>query len=218
MVDKEGATRACKDTNPIIDGRKANVNLAYLGAKQRPNGNGYYQNGTVPNHVNMNNNYNQATTRIVQSSNKSGVITTTSGSNYQSTSQNQHFGRIQQQYATVYQQQYYIQPVPHAHQAMVTYATTPLAPIQQQQQQSVSPTYYDYIPYSPTTQQVSSPPFINSNGNRIFFDQLPYYNQQSPIMGQQVFQQPTFLPQQQMLVASATTPTQFQPQPVDRIM
>lgn len=59
MMDKEGAIRACKDTNPIIDGRKANVNLAYLGAKQRPNGNGYYQNGTIPNHVNVNSNYNQ---------------------------------------------------------------------------------------------------------------------------------------------------------------
>ncbi|KAK6011542.1 hypothetical protein OSTOST_23367 [Ostertagia ostertagi] len=29
--------RACKDPNPIIDGRKANVNLAYLGAKPRTN-------------------------------------------------------------------------------------------------------------------------------------------------------------------------------------
>ncbi|XP_029011464.1 RNA-binding protein 38 [Betta splendens] len=35
MVDKGAAERACKDANPIIDGRKANVNLAYLGAKPR---------------------------------------------------------------------------------------------------------------------------------------------------------------------------------------
>lgn len=35
MADKVGAERACKDPNPIIDGRKANVNLAYLGAKPR---------------------------------------------------------------------------------------------------------------------------------------------------------------------------------------
>jgi len=33
MVDRGAAERACKDANPIIDGRKANVNLAYLGAK-----------------------------------------------------------------------------------------------------------------------------------------------------------------------------------------
>ncbi|KTF72704.1 hypothetical protein cypCar_00047145, partial [Cyprinus carpio] len=35
MMDKSAAERACKDPNPIIDGRKANVNLAYLGAKPR---------------------------------------------------------------------------------------------------------------------------------------------------------------------------------------
>ncbi|XP_069507200.1 RNA-binding protein 38 [Ambystoma mexicanum] len=35
MVDRAAADRACKDPNPIIDGRKANVNLAYLGAKPR---------------------------------------------------------------------------------------------------------------------------------------------------------------------------------------
>uniref|UniRef100_A0A1A8IJU6 RRM domain-containing protein n=1 Tax=Nothobranchius kuhntae TaxID=321403 RepID=A0A1A8IJU6_NOTKU len=35
MVDGGAAERACKDANPIIDGRKANVNLAYLGAKPR---------------------------------------------------------------------------------------------------------------------------------------------------------------------------------------
>jgi len=35
MADESAAQRACKDPNPIIDGRKANVNLAYLGAKPR---------------------------------------------------------------------------------------------------------------------------------------------------------------------------------------
>lgn len=35
MSDRTAADRACKDPNPIIDGRKANVNLAYLGAKPR---------------------------------------------------------------------------------------------------------------------------------------------------------------------------------------
>ncbi|KAJ8267283.1 hypothetical protein COCON_G00124550 [Conger conger] len=35
MGDRSSADRACKDPNPIIDGRKANVNLAYLGAKPR---------------------------------------------------------------------------------------------------------------------------------------------------------------------------------------
>ncbi|XP_068431638.1 RNA-binding protein 24 [Clinocottus analis] len=35
MGDRSAADRACKDPNPIIDGRKANVNLAYLGAKPR---------------------------------------------------------------------------------------------------------------------------------------------------------------------------------------
>ncbi|XP_057686480.1 RNA-binding protein 38-like [Corythoichthys intestinalis] len=35
MVDSTAAEQACKDANPIIDGRKANVNLAYLGAKPR---------------------------------------------------------------------------------------------------------------------------------------------------------------------------------------
>lgn len=37
MKERSGAERACKDPNPIIDGRKANVNLAYLGAKPRGN-------------------------------------------------------------------------------------------------------------------------------------------------------------------------------------
>jgi len=37
MATKEFAERACKEPNPIIDGRKANVNLAILGAKPRGN-------------------------------------------------------------------------------------------------------------------------------------------------------------------------------------
>ncbi|XP_039254813.2 RNA-binding protein 24-A-like [Styela clava] len=35
MAEKGGAELACKDPNPVIDGRKANVNLAYIGAKPR---------------------------------------------------------------------------------------------------------------------------------------------------------------------------------------
>lgn len=35
MAERSAAERICKDPNPIIDGRKANVNLAYLGAKPR---------------------------------------------------------------------------------------------------------------------------------------------------------------------------------------
>ncbi|KTG37910.1 hypothetical protein cypCar_00032747 [Cyprinus carpio] len=41
MIDKSAAESACKDPNPIIDGRKANVNLAYLGAKPRSPLTGY---------------------------------------------------------------------------------------------------------------------------------------------------------------------------------
>lgn len=37
MGDRASAERACKEQNPIIDGRKANVNLAILGAKPRGN-------------------------------------------------------------------------------------------------------------------------------------------------------------------------------------
>ena len=37
MTSKESAEKACKEPNPIIDGRKANVNLAILGAKPRGN-------------------------------------------------------------------------------------------------------------------------------------------------------------------------------------
>uniref|UniRef100_A0AC34R1P2 RRM domain-containing protein n=1 Tax=Panagrolaimus sp. JU765 TaxID=591449 RepID=A0AC34R1P2_9BILA len=37
MKDRSDAEKATRDPNPIIDGRKANVNLAYLGAKPRNN-------------------------------------------------------------------------------------------------------------------------------------------------------------------------------------
>ena len=37
MGTKDGAEKACKEPNPVIDGRKANVNLAVLGAKPRVN-------------------------------------------------------------------------------------------------------------------------------------------------------------------------------------
>ena len=42
MANKEAADRALKEPNPIIDGRKANVNLAILGAKPRGNITGWY--------------------------------------------------------------------------------------------------------------------------------------------------------------------------------
>lgn len=35
MADGDSAKKAIQDPNPVIDGRKANVNLAYLGAKPR---------------------------------------------------------------------------------------------------------------------------------------------------------------------------------------
>ena len=35
MKYKEDAEKACLNPNPVIDGRKANVNLAYLGAKNK---------------------------------------------------------------------------------------------------------------------------------------------------------------------------------------
>ena len=35
MNTQEAANLATKEANPVIDGRKANVNLAYLGAKPR---------------------------------------------------------------------------------------------------------------------------------------------------------------------------------------
>uniref|UniRef100_A0A8D3DR44 RNA binding motif protein 38 n=1 Tax=Scophthalmus maximus TaxID=52904 RepID=A0A8D3DR44_SCOMX len=46
MVDRGAAERACKDANPIIDGRKANVNLAYLGAKPRSSHTGLVFSGS----------------------------------------------------------------------------------------------------------------------------------------------------------------------------
>lgn len=35
MADRDGAERACANPNPVIEGRRANVNLAYLGAKPK---------------------------------------------------------------------------------------------------------------------------------------------------------------------------------------
>lgn len=35
MLTKEGAIKACKESHPKIDGRTANVNLAYIGAKNK---------------------------------------------------------------------------------------------------------------------------------------------------------------------------------------
>lgn len=35
MASREGAENACANPNPVVDGRKANVNLAYLGAKPK---------------------------------------------------------------------------------------------------------------------------------------------------------------------------------------
>jgi hypothetical protein len=35
MNSQEAASLATREANPVIDGRKANVNLAYLGAKPR---------------------------------------------------------------------------------------------------------------------------------------------------------------------------------------
>lgn len=43
MADKEAAERAYANPNPVIEGRRANVNLAYLGAKPKLLG----QPGTV---------------------------------------------------------------------------------------------------------------------------------------------------------------------------
>ena len=35
MADREGAEKACSNPNPVVDGRRANVNLAYLGARPK---------------------------------------------------------------------------------------------------------------------------------------------------------------------------------------
>ena len=35
MSDRDSAERACANPNPVIEGRRANVNLAYLGAKPK---------------------------------------------------------------------------------------------------------------------------------------------------------------------------------------
>ncbi|KAM6282175.1 RNA-binding protein 24 isoform 1-T1 [Porphyrio hochstetteri] len=51
MADRAAAERACKDPNPIIDGRKANVNLAYLGAKPRIMQPGYLLTMSIHRHL-----------------------------------------------------------------------------------------------------------------------------------------------------------------------
>ena len=38
MTDAAAASKAVANGEPIIDGRRANVNLAYIGAKPRPRG------------------------------------------------------------------------------------------------------------------------------------------------------------------------------------
>ena len=35
MADREAAERAFANPNPVIEGRRANVNLAYIGAKPK---------------------------------------------------------------------------------------------------------------------------------------------------------------------------------------
>lgn len=35
MADRESAEKACSNPNPVVDGRRANVNLAYLGARPK---------------------------------------------------------------------------------------------------------------------------------------------------------------------------------------
>ena len=49
MNTQEAASLATKEANPVIDGRKANVNLAYLGAKPRviPSPAGKFRKGKV---------------------------------------------------------------------------------------------------------------------------------------------------------------------------
>lgn len=36
MATSDAAAQACKNKRPMIEGRQANVNLAYLGAKPKP--------------------------------------------------------------------------------------------------------------------------------------------------------------------------------------
>ena len=36
MATKEGAEQACVNKHPVIDGRQANVDLAFRGAKPKP--------------------------------------------------------------------------------------------------------------------------------------------------------------------------------------
>ena len=59
MSNKEAAERACKEPNPIIDGRKANVNLAILGAKPRGNLTGSHTNTNTNTNTNKDTNSTQ---------------------------------------------------------------------------------------------------------------------------------------------------------------
>ena len=61
MSNKEAAERACKEPNPIIDGRKANVNLAILGAKPRGNLTGNHTNTNTNRYSDKNTNANKNT-------------------------------------------------------------------------------------------------------------------------------------------------------------
>ena len=55
MNTQEAASLATKEANPVIDGRKANVNLAYLGAKPRvipsPAGKSDHSNRLLPERI-----------------------------------------------------------------------------------------------------------------------------------------------------------------------
>ncbi|KAL5493172.1 hypothetical protein EMCRGX_G014310 [Ephydatia muelleri] len=65
MADREGAEKACSNPNPVVDGRRANVNLAYLGARPKhgqpgspgsgrsdsPNGALYHHHSPPPMHM-----------------------------------------------------------------------------------------------------------------------------------------------------------------------
>lgn len=48
MADREGAEKACANPNPVVDGRRANVNLAYLGARPKHGQPGEESGGGVP--------------------------------------------------------------------------------------------------------------------------------------------------------------------------
>jgi hypothetical protein len=63
MNTQEAASLATKEANPVIDGRKANVNLAYLGAKPRvipsPAGKFRFQNQVSFARISLDKKYNK---------------------------------------------------------------------------------------------------------------------------------------------------------------